>query len=334
MTGSVTPVLPPPREFFSGRCVAVTGASGFLGQHLLSALGDLGTAGIAVSRPGATDVAGARRTITASLTDVDDLEHAFRSSGATVLVHLAAQSQAGIAAADIAPTFETNIAGTWNVLEAARRAGIEAVVTTSSDRVYGPGALGPIGEDAPLRAIRPYDVSKLCGDVVARSFARETALPVAVARCANLFGPGDLHWPRIIPGTCREILAGRPPIIHSDGSARRDYLFVRDAVDALVHLTTAVGTGQPISGKAINVASGQTRSVLEIVELVQHAAGTDLTPVVEGSPSGAVDEHSVSIEGAHELLGWEPSTPIQDALSTTVAWYRDLFSGSQVPAPS
>jgi len=239
------------------------------------------------------------------------------------VLHLAAQSQVGVANRNPTSTFEANIRGTWSVLEAARRSPlVEQVVLASSDKAYGAQPSLPYTEDMPLLAVNPYDVSKACADLIGQSYHATYGLPVAITRCGNFFGPGDRNWERIIPGTARSVLRGERPVLRSDGTMVRDYLYVVDGARAYLALAEAMACRPELAGEAFNFSTGEPRSVLEVVALVQAAAGTDLEPDIQDRAAAEIPEQHLSADKARTLLGWEPSMGLERAIAETVDWYR------------
>lgn len=316
--------------FWRSRNVAVTGATGFLGSHLtdllvergadvvvlvrddvpVSPISDRWWDRVSVVRGGCEDQAVVERLLG---------EYEIRS-----LFHLAAQSQVGAANRNPVATFDSNVAGTWSVLEAARRSPlIEQVVTASSDKAYGEQPSLPYTEEMPLLAAHPYDVSKACADMLSRTYHRTYDLPVTVTRCGNFFGPGDRNWERLVPGTIRSLLAGERPVIRSDGTMVRDYLYVVDGALAYLRLAEAMAADPELHGEAFNFSTETPLTVLELVELLQKAAGTDLEPDVRAETSNEIASQYLSAAKARDVLGWRPSHTVDGALAETVEWYRD-----------
>jgi CDP-glucose 4,6-dehydratase len=232
-------------------------------------------------------------------------------------------------------TFEANVEGTWTVLDACRAVGVPRVVVASSDKAYGEQEQLPYREDFPLLARHPYEVSKAAADMIARSYWHSYGLPVAVMRCANLYGGGDLNFSRLIPEAVAAALAGRPPQIRSDGTPERDDLYVEDAAAAYVALAAALD-GPSARGTAFNAGTGETRSVREVVELVCDAAGVRLEPDIRGtgSPEGEISRQCVDSSRLHDLTGWSPRVPLEDGLRRTVEWYREHPSALAAHPPS
>jgi CDP-glucose 4,6-dehydratase len=328
----------PSKSFWSRRPTAVTGATGFLGSHLVASCVELGSSVVILSRddvpPTPITERWSRRVsvVNGQVQDTAVLERLFGEYEVATVFHLAAQSQVGVANRNPASTFETNIAGTWAVLEAARRSPtVRQVVVASSDKAYGSPDELPYTEDMPLRPVHPYDVSKACADFIATSYAVSFGLPVSVTRCGNIFGPGDLNWERLIPGTIRSILAGQRPVIRSDGKMVRDYLYVTDAARAYLQLAEALEADATLNGKAFNFSLEQPCSVLEVVEGLQAAAGTMLKPDVRSTASNEIPAQMLSASLARSVLGWEPTVTLDEAFSATIRWYLE-YLGANVPA--
>jgi len=322
----------PTPTFWRDRGVAVTGATGFLGTELTGQLVDLGARVVVLVRDGLP--ASPRRdqwwpevaSVTGSVEDRANTERMLSEYDVASVFHLAAQSQVGVANRNPASTYEANVLGTWSVLEAVRRSpNVEQVMVASSDKAYGSQPALPYTEDMPLLARNPYDVSKACADLIAQSYAHTFGAPVVVTRCGNFFGPGDINWERLVPGTIRSLLAGERPLIRSDGRSTRDYLYVEDGALAYLQLTEALSTSPELAGQAFNFSSERPLGVLDVVRLLQQAAGTDLEPDVRATATNEIDHQYLSAAKAKAVLGWQPRFTIEDALERTVAWYRDFL---------
>jgi CDP-glucose 4,6-dehydratase len=238
--------------------------------------------------------------------------------------HLAAQAIVGAANRNPVETFDSNIRGTWSVLEAARRTrGIEQILVASSDKAYGAHDQLPYDESMPLQGRHPYDVSKSCADLIAQSYAHTYKLPVCVTRCGNLFGGGDLNWNRIVPGTMRSVLEDTPPLIRSDGTMTRDYLYVQDGVNAYLHLAEKLQQDASLAGQAFNFGHNAPLSVLELVQKILHVAGReDVQPVVLNEANNEIAHQYLDSSRAREQLGWKPEYSIEEGLRHTLDWYR------------
>jgi CDP-glucose 4,6-dehydratase len=239
--------------------------------------------------------------------------------------HLAAQTIVPTANASPLSTFETNIRGTWMVLEACRLHGAERVIVASSDKAYGSHWTLPYTEEFALQPRYPYDVSKAATDLIARSYWHTWRLPVTVTRFANLYGGGDGNPSRLVPEAVTAALAGRSPMVRSDGSPERDFLYVEDAVAAYLALWAALAEGADgAAGEAFNAGSGGPHTVAEVVELICRLAGTDVEPEIRGSgtPDGEIDRQWVEFSKLNRLTGWSPQVTLEEGLARTIDWYR------------
>lgn len=260
------------------------------------------------------------------LCDYDLLERTIAEYEVEIIYHLAAQTIVGTANRAPLSTFETNIRGTYMLLEAARRnATVQGVVVASSDKAYGDQPDLPYLEDAPLRGNHPYDVSKSCADLVAQTYAHSYNLPVIIIRCANLYGGGDLNWNRILPGTIRSVLHGERPIIRSDGSFKRDYLFVQDAVKG--YLTVAqCFTDTALYGEAFNLGMGQPVEALQVVKtIIKVSDYPDLEPIILDAAENEIQDQYLCSDKAKRVFGWEPEFTLESGLAETMRWYREFL---------
>lgn len=313
---------------WSSRTVLVTGIGGFIGSGLAAGLVDAGADVVGVVRdsPGQRVLAELGLADRCALVSGDInapglVERAIGEYGVDTVFHLAAQSQVGVANTNPVSTFESNIAGTWAVLEACRRApGVERVVVASSDKAYGSAEVLPYTEDTPLHGQFPYDASKVCADVLARSYGASFGLPIVVSRSANVYGPGDTNWARLVPGTIRSVLGAESPVIRSDGTPERDYLYLDDAVEGYLALADRA---QAFPGEAFNFGTGTPISTLGLVTTIIERAGADLEPDVWGTATNEIDAQALACAKAHEHLGWSPRTRLEDGIDATIAWYRD-----------
>jgi CDP-glucose 4,6-dehydratase len=323
----------PNRDFWGGRRVAVTGATGFLGNHLTSALAALGARVVVLVRDTvpSSDIRDEWwpkvSIVTGAVEDQSLMERMLGEYDVATVFHLAAQSQVGVANRNPVPTYEANVRGTWALLEAARRSStVRQIVTASSDKAYGEQTVLPYTEEMPLRAINPYDVSKACSDLIAQSFARTYDVPVVVTRCGNFFGPGDTNWERLVPGTIRLLLKGQRPVIRSDGTMTRDYLYVADGVLAYLQLAEAIAADPTLGGQAFNFSTESPLSVLQLVEMLQAATGTQLEPDIRATARHEIPRQYLSAAKARKMLGWEPRHTMKEAIAETVDWYRRVLS--------
>jgi CDP-glucose 4,6-dehydratase len=318
--------------FWIRRRVFVTGASGLLGSALVEELVLRGAKVTCLlrdwvpdSRLFGEDLIGRVDVVRGELEDLTVLLRAINEYEIDTVFHLGAQTIVGTASRSPLSTFEGNIRGTWNVLEACRLCPrlVERVIVASSDKAYGEHEVLPYTEDAPLQGRFPYDVSKSCADLISFSYAATYGTPVAVTRCGNLFGPGDLNFNRLIPGTIRSALLDERPIIRSDGSFIRDYFYVRDAVDAYLQLAEAMPAEQ-IHGTAFNFGMERPLSVLEMVDLVLEQMGrSTLEPIVRNEASHEILRQYLDCSRARDLLGWAPTRTLEEGLRDTIQWYGE-----------
>jgi len=266
-------------------------------------------------------------SVRGELEDVALIERTLNEYEIEVVFHLAAQTIVGIANRSPLSTFSANIAGTWNVLEAARRVTcVKAFVMASSDKAYGTHDILPYREDAPLTGRHPYDVSKSCADLIAQSYWATYRLPVAITRCGNFYGGGDLNLNRIVPGTIRSLLDGQRPIIRSDGTLIRDYFYVKDGVSAYL-LTAAKLLAGESGGEAYNFSNETQITVRELVDLIRRAMGiSGLEPIVQDRAPNEIPHQYLSAEKARRDLGWTPTYSIERGMAETIEWYRAYFA--------
>jgi len=315
---------------WSDRSIFVTGAYGLLGGWLVKALLERDARVTVLKRDdvsvSALALEGTERLVNVVHGDVGDtrlLDRALGEYEVDTVFHLAAQAIVGVANRGPTSTFETNIRGTWTLLEACRGAGIPRTVVASSDKAYGPHEQLPYREDFALRPTHPYDVSKAATDLIARSYWHTFGLPVAVTRCANLYGGGDFNFSRLVPEAVVAAIERRAPVLRSDGSPERDFLYVEDAVAAYLAIADLLDDGRA-GGEAFNAGGGQPRSVREVVELICELAGTGVTPDVRGTgtPAGEIDRQWLDSSKLRGAAGWEPRIGLEDGLRRTIAWYR------------
>ncbi|MFL5817850.1 MAG: NAD-dependent epimerase/dehydratase family protein [Conexibacter sp.] len=312
------------------RTVFVTGAYGLLGAWLTRALADRGDRVVVLQRDRAPRsallldaVEDALDVVHGDLNDDGLVARALGEYEVDTVFHLAAQTIVGTANRSPLATFESNVRGTWTLLEACRLHGAQRVVVAASDKAYGASATLPYREEMPLDPRYPYDVSKAATDMIARSYWHTFGLPVAVTRFANLYGGGDLNRSRLIPEAVGAALAGRAPVIRSDGSPERDFLYVEDAVEAYLQLAEALD-GEGARGEAFNAGGGQPHAVRDVVARICALAGTDVEPDVRGSgtPDGEIDRQYVDAAKLRSLTGWQPRVGLDEGLRRTIDWYR------------
>ncbi len=318
----------------------VTGASGLLGGWLVRELVEEGADVTALIRDGAPKSTLFRdgwinriNTVNGGLHDIALIRRTMSEYTVDTVFHLAAQTIVGVAKVDPVTTLEANVQGTWNVLEAARQTHMKQIVVASSDKAYGSSDELPYREDHPLRGRYPYDVSKSCADLISTMYATTYALPVVIARCANLFGGGDLNFSRTIPGVILAALKGERFLIRSDGKFVRDFLYVKDAATAYMRLAEKLADNRGMAGEAFNFGLEIRLTVLELVQniLAMMHCG-QLEPIVQNIASSEIREQYLSAEKARRLLEWEPNYTLQGGLQETIDWYREFLAG--MPAKS
>lgn len=321
---------------WEGRTVLVTGATGFVGSWLCRALLDRGARVVALVRdwdPQSEFIRSGDITrctvVSGCLEDAAVLVRALVDRGVDTVFHLGAQALVGTALASPLATFESNIRGTYNLLDACRLHAdqVRRIVVASSDKAYGEADVLPYTESMPLQGAHPYDVSKSCTDLLARTYASTYGLNVAISRCGNIYGGGDLNWSRIVPGTLRLALEGRAPVLRSDGTLVRDYLFVEDVVDG--YLLLGERADEPgVRGEAFNFSPGRPLSVLEITRAVLAAAGRpDLQPIIQGTARAEIRDQYLDSSKAARVLGWKPARSLEAGLEATAAWYQAFLGG-------
>jgi CDP-glucose 4,6-dehydratase len=314
----------------SGRTVLVTGAHGLLGAWLVKALLAEGVRVVAVRRdqPAIStlellDLAGRVDTVNGDICEPGLIARALNEYDVDSVFHLAAQTLVGTANRGPISTFETNIRGTWLLLEACRQHGTSSVIVASSDKAYGRQPELPYTERQALIPTFPYDVSKAAADLLTRSYWHTFQLPVAVTRFANLYGGGDRNRSRLVPEAIGAALAGRAPVIRSDGSPERDFLYVEDAAAAYIAIWRAILAGQG-RGEAFNAGGGEPHRVGDVVELICRLAGSGVSPDIrgEGVPHGEIDRQWVDTTKLRELTGWKPAVGLEDGLRQTIDFHR------------
>lgn len=255
------------------------------------------------------------------ITDFPLVERTIGEYEIETIFHLAAQTIVRIGNRSPLSTFESNIKGSWNVLEAARLHldHLKSIIIASSDKAYGPSKILPYREDLPLRGCYPYDVSKACTDLLAQSYYKTYRLPVSIIRCGNLFGPGDLNFNRIIPGTILSLLREQNPIIRSDGKFIRNFFYIKDAVEGYLKAGKLINRS---GGEAFNLGTKERYSVLEITNLIVRLMGSKLKPVIKNEVNEEIREQYLSINKAKKVLNWEPKYRTKEALKETIEWYR------------
>ena len=321
-------------SFWRDRRVFVTGGTGLLGGWVIRALREAQADVVTLLRDWvpASELSRSHllekiNVVRGELQDQALLERLLGEYEVQTVFHLAAQAIVPIANRNPVSTFESNIQGTWCLLEAVRRSPTaQQTVIASSDKAYGDHSELPYKEDAPLRGLHPYDVSKSCADLLAQSYAATFKLPVAIARCGNLYGGGDLNWNRIIPGTIRSALRGERPVIRSDGAPTRDYFYVQDGSAAYLRLAERMAQEPSLAGEAFNFSNEQPLSVLQVTKEILRVAGRpDLEPVIQNQASGEILHQYLDAGKARQKLAWKPKYSLGEGLKETVTWYQEFF---------
>ncbi len=326
------------KNFWQDRRLFITGASGLVGGWLVKALLEKGADVVILLRdwvPG-SDLITAKllektTIVRGDLSNSRILERMLAEYEIQSVIHLAAQTIVPIANKNPLSTFESNIAGTWHLLEACRSIkSIRSIVVASSDKAYGDAPTLPYKEDMPLRAVYPYDVSKACADMISLSYAKTFNMPIAITRCGNFFGGGDLNWNRIIPGTIRSVIRNQAPVIRSDGTLIRDYIYVEDAVSAYMALTEALSLNPDLKGEAFNFSNETQRTVLELTKKIIKMLDSNLEPTILGENHGEIQAQYLDSEKAKNILGWAPKFGLEEGLRKTTHWYKKYFEEKNV----
>lgn len=320
----------------AGSTVLVTGATGLVGSWLVRRLLARGTRVVALVRDWDPQSELLRSgdihrcvVVSGQLEDYGTLERAISEHEPDTVFHLGAQAIVGTALRSPLLTFESNIRGTYNLLEACRihQGLVRRVVIASSDKAYGEAEVLPYTEDMPAQGRHPYDVSKSCADLLAHTYAQTYGLNIAVARCGNIYGGGDLNWSRIIPGSIRLVLEGKAPVLRSDGTFTRDYLYVEDVVDAYLALAEQADR-DGVRGEAFNFSPERQLSVLELTQHLLAALGRpDLEPIIQNQATAEIKDQYLDASKARRVLGWEARIPLREGLERTIAWYRTFLAG-------
>jgi len=323
---------------WTARKVFVTGATGIVGSWLVKRLLDRGAHVVVLVRDWDPQTELVRsgdilrtNVVNGRLEDYDGLERAINEHEIDTVFHLGAQPIVSTALRNPLPTFEANVRGSYNLLEACRvhRSLVTRVVVASSDKAYGDGPSLPYTEDMPANGRHPYDVSKSCTDLIALSYAHTYDLPVTVARCGNIYGGGDLNWSRIVPGTVRSLWRGERPVIRSNGLFTRDYIFVEDVVDAYLALAER-GTDAGVKGEAFNFSPESRVSVIEITRAIQRAMGReDLEPVILDQVRSEILDQYLDSTRAKQRLGWTARHSLDQGLAQTIPWYRHFLESGE-----
>jgi len=317
------------KAFWRDRNVFVTGCTGLLGSWMCKYLIEAGANVTGLIRDGvprskliSDGSINKINIVRGALEDYFVIERALGEYEIDTVFHLGAQTIVGVANKNPISTFESNIKGTWNVLEASRRSpGVKRIVVASSDKAYGEQEILPYDEETPLQGTHPYDVSKSCADLIAQMYHKTFNLNVCVTRCGNFFGGGDLNFNRIIPGTILSVLKNERPVIRSDGKYIRDYLYIEDGVLAYLALAEQMDR-EEISGQAFNFSIEVQLTVLELTERILKIMGSSLEPIILDEVKNEIRHQYLSAEKARNLLGWKPTYDLDEAISKTVEWYK------------
>jgi len=320
-------------SFWLDRPTFVTGATGLVGSWLVKRLLESGADVVCLMRDWVPQSELARtgllervKVVRGDVRDQSVLERALGEYEIDTVLHLAAQTIVTIANRNPISTFETNIAGTWNLMEACRRSPkVKQIVVASSDKAYGDQENLPYSEETPLQGQHPYDVSKSCADLIAKTYAVSYDLPVTITRCGNFYGGGDLNWNRIIPGTIRSVLRGQVPVIRSDGKYVRDYFYVEDGAAAYMHLAEQLSKNPELKGEAFNFSNEIQMTVSQIVEKILSLMGSTVQAEIRNEVSNEILHQYLSAEKARAQLGWKPLFNLEQGLKQTVDWYKTFF---------
>jgi CDP-glucose 4,6-dehydratase len=325
--------------FWQDRPTLVTGGAGLVGGWLVQRLVESGADVVCLVRDWvpqaeltASNWTARVRIVRGDICDQPLVERLLGEYEIDTVFHLAAQAIVGVANRNPVSTFESNIRGTWSILEACRRSPlVKQIVTASSDKAYGDFQGLPYREDTPLAGRHPYDVSKSCADLIARSYAETYALPVAITRCGNFFGGGDLNWNRIVPGTIRAVLRSQRPIIRSDGLFVRDYFYVEDGAAAYMLLAERLAGNRELAGEAFNFSNELQLTVLDLVGQILRLMGVDARPQVLGEARHEIRHQSLCAAKARGVLGWRPLYDLEKALRLTIDWYKQFLEQRRCP---
>jgi CDP-glucose 4,6-dehydratase len=327
-------------SFWRDRSVLVTGGTGLLGSWLVKQLIDAGASVVCLVRDWVpqSELVRSRRielvnTVRGDIIDRALIERTLGEYEVEVVFHLAAQTIVGIANRNPVSTFSTNIEGTWNLLEACRRSPkVTSIVVASSDKAYGDQEHLPYNETMPLQGRHPYDVSKSCADLIAQTYAVSYDLPVAITRCGNFYGGGDLNWNRVVPGTIRSVIRGERPVVRSDGNFVRDYFYIEDGAAAYMLLAERLASDATLRGQAFNFSNESQVSVIDMVDLILRKMSSSLRPEVLNQASNEIRHQYLSAERARTMLDWRPRFTLETGLDHTLAWYREFLGASAAVA--
>jgi CDP-glucose 4,6-dehydratase len=319
-------------NFWLDRPTFVTGATGLVGSWLVRRLVDSGADLVCLVRDWVpqselvrSGVLESVKVVRGDVRDQATIERVLGEYEISTVIHLAAQTIVPIANRNPVSTWETNVQGSWVLLEACRRSPtVKQIIMASSDKAYGDSEVLPYDEDMPLRGRYPYDASKSCSDIIAQSYAASFNLPVVVTRCGNFYGGGDLNWNRIVPGTIRSVLRGERPVIRSDGEYVRDYFYVEDGAAAYMLLAERLAADTTLAGKAFNFSNETQITVLDIARKILELMDSDLEPDVRNEATNEIRHQYLSAERARRELNWKPLFSLDEGLQKTIEWYRSF----------
>jgi len=320
-------------SFWLDRPTLVTGATGLVGSWLVKRLVGAKADVVCLVRDWVPQSELVRsstlervKVVRGDVRDQTLLERTLTEHEIDTVIHLAAQTIVPVAGRNPISTFETNVAGTWTMLEACRRSpSVKQIVLASSDKAYGEQAKLPYDETAPLQGVHPYDVSKSCADLIGHSYAKIYGSPVVITRCGNFYGGGDLNFSRIVPGTIRSVLRGRRPVIRSDGQFVRDYFYVEDGAIAYMTLAEKLAENRSLIGEAFNFSNEYEITVLQLVRQILTLMKFEMEPEVRNEAVHEIKRQVLCAEKARRLLQWSPEFDLTQGLARTVAWYRTYF---------
>ena len=323
-------------QFWQDRPTLVTGGTGLVGSWLVRRLVESGADVVCLVRDWVpqSELVLSRtiekvKVVRGDVREQPVLERVLGEYEIDTVIHLAAQTIVTIANRNPVSTFETNIRGTWSLLEACRRSPrVKQVVVASSDKAYGDQEALPYSEEMPLQGRHPYDVSKSCADLIAQAYAETYQLPVVISRCGNFFGGGDLNWNRIIPGTIRSVLRGLRPVIRSDGKYIRDYFYVEDGAVAYMLLAEKLAEKPELCGNAFNFSYENQIDVLGIVQKILTLMDSNLEPEILNQAPNEILHQYLSAGKARQMLAWRPQFSIEEGLVKTINWYRDCLGAN------
>jgi CDP-glucose 4,6-dehydratase len=325
------------RAFWRDRPTLVTGATGLVGGWLVRRLQALGADVVTLVRDWVpqselvrSGSIGGVKVVRGDIRQQAKLERVLGEHEVDTVIHLAAQTIVGIANRNPVSTFDSNIRGTWALLEACRRSPlVKQIVFASSDKAYGESPALPYDENTPLKGNHPYDVSKSCADLIAQTYAHTYGTPVIITRCGNFYGGGDLNWNRIVPGTVRSVVRGERPIIRSDGNYIRDYFYVEDGAAVYTLLAERLAASPDLKGQAFNFSNERQITVLDLTRRILDLMASRLEPEIRNVASNEIRHQYLSAERARRVLGWKPIYPLDEGLRRTIAWY-EAFLGAAV----